>query len=281
LYNQRKYADKQFLIENNQTIDDAIIKSGAKTEQELRLNPTIAKAIDALPASEQLKIPARINGYQAARDKEGKDKTFKEILGQSTNDVEGFLNRDILSEDLSQGNMKYFMNLQKQLKKDPNQDPRVGRWMGVMRTLYPSQLEAMGVYHRNNKNPADYDHYTGAVQSSLDVWQDAHKRAPTYKEFQDQIAPELVKTVTEPYIQLPFLGKTGRIGTTQTPRFNQEVPEEWSNKVKADLQKRATDAGTPYTEPSEDELRAAYTRMQFIELYGQPGSKKDKSSGRK
>jgi len=257
VYNQDKYAKQQETIANRQTVAGAIAK-GSKDEQTLRADPIVAAAIDALPKTERLNIPARINSYNAAKDKVANQEHYNTLIGMSNNDVEGFLNLDPMAQNLSQGQMQSIMKRQAELKKNQNQDPRVDRAIGWMRGAMGAQMEALGVFRRTANNKDDYDHLTGTVQSALDVWQQDHQKPPSYKEFVDQIAPQVLSQRDEPGMLW---------GTNKKPFFTQEVPDKFSSQLKADV---IAGGGV---EPSEEQIYKAYVRTQLIKLYGKKDSK--------
>lgn len=259
IYNQDKYAKRQEDYTNAQTVDAAIGK-GVKDIQTLRADPVIAAAIDALPKDKQLSLPARINAYNAAKDKVANEEKYNTLIGMSNNDVEGFLNTDPYSSGLNQSQMEKIAKRQQQLKASATQDPRVDRAVGWMRGAFGSQMEAMGVYKRTTGNKDDYDHLTGTVQSALDIWQENHGKPPTYKEFTEQIGPQIIQERAEP----------GWLwGTNKKPFFNQETPSEFEAQVKADVIAKGG------VEPTPEQLNRAYIRTQLIKLYPS-GKKSDK-----
>jgi hypothetical protein len=255
IWNQANFAKKQEDYDNKQTIAGAI-GDGVRDEQQLRANPKVAAAIDALPKSDRLNIPARINSYNAAKNKVANEELYNQLVGMSSNDVEGFLNIDPYQTGLNQSQMDKVVKRQEQLKKNQNQDPRVDRAMGWMRGAMGSQMQALDVYKRTVNNKDDYDHLTGTVQSALDIWQENHGKPPTYKEFTDQIAPQVIQQRTE----------KGWIWNSQKPFFNQDTPDKFSEQVKADV---ISQGGV---EPTPEQLNRAYVRSQLIKLY--PPSKK-------
>lgn len=257
LYNQDKYARRQEEIANTQTVDEAI-QRGVKNEQELRADPKIAAALAALPKDKQLSVPARINSYNAARDKADNEDNYRRLIGMSSNNVEAFLNTDMTKEPLSKGEMDRMMGLQKQLKKNPYQDPRVNRAMSDMRTAHGAELEALGIFRRTEQNKDQFDHYTGALQSAIDVWAETHGKPPNYKDLVDTIGPQVIKQRTEP----GFFGMM--FGGVKKPAFEREVPEEFSKQIKSDI------VGRGGTEPTDEEVYKAYVRKQFIDLYSKP-----------
>lgn len=252
IVNQQRYAKKQEDYDNQQTVDGAIAK-GVKTEQQLRADPAVASAIDALPKDKRLNIPQRINSFNAAHDKVANEDRFNTLMGMSNNDVEGFLNTDVLGDkQLNQSQMTQLAKRQQTLKAQATQDPRVDRALGWMRGAMGSQMEALGVYRRTTSNKDDYDHLTGTVQSALDIWQENHGKPPTYKEFSEQIAPQVIQQRSEPGMLW---------GTNKKPFFNQETPSDFSEKVKADVIAKGG------VEPTEEQLNRAYIRTQLIKLY--------------
>lgn len=251
-YNQSEYAKRQEKLTNEQTIAEGI-KSGVKDIQQLRTDPKVAAAIDALPPKQQLAIPKQINSYNASVNKTTNEENDIRLLGMSNNDVEGFLNTDVTQEPLSQERMRYYMEKQRKLKELPNADPRVNRAVSNIRTAFGTQLESLGVYKRTDGNKADYDRFTGAVQSAIDVWQETHGKAATYKDVTETIGPQVIRKITEP----------GWIwGTNDVPFFKQTVPSKFTDEYKS----FKTNAGE--IEPTPEQTQKAYIRMQFMKLYG-------------
>lgn len=267
MYNQRVYADKQFKWDNNQTID-AAIQNGVKNVQELRQNPEAMTAMDNLPKSEQLKIPARINAYNSARDRVANQESLTRIMGLRNNDVESFLNLDPSDSrlQLNQVQQREVMQWQQQDKKKQNEDPRVNRALTWLRDSRGGELAALGVYHRDAKNPDDYDHMTGTLQSALDLWQQSHGKPPTYDDVVNKIGPQIIASRAVPGAWW---------GTNNEPFFKPDVnSDEYKNFVKnttADVVNRGGITPTP------EQLDRAYTRAQLMKLY--PPKTKAPASG--
>lgn len=254
-YNQDLYAKKQEYWQNEQTIAGAIGK-GVKNEQELRADPVVAAAIDALPKDKRLNIPARINSYNAARDKVANEETMRTLIGMSNNDVEGFLNIDPYTQKgLNQQQMNQVAARQAKLKASQAQDPRVDRAIGWMRGSMGAQMEALGVFRRTTSNKDDYDHMTGTVQSALDLWQESHNKPPTNKEFLEQIAPQVLMQRSEPGTVF------GSFWPNKKPFFNQTVPDEFATQAKADVIAKGG------LEPTPEQIYKAYVRTQLMKLY--------------
>jgi len=256
VYNQKHYAQKQEDMTNLQTVDEAIGK-GVKDERELRLDPQVAAAIDALPANKRNKIPAAINNFNAARLKSAHEDNFTQLWGMSYNDPSSFLDLDISAQNVSQQQMRQLMNRKATLIKNPQDDPRVARAVGWMRASRGSELEALGIFHRNENNKDQFDHFTGALSSAIDVWQEENKRPPGYKDIVETIGPQVIKQ---------------RAGThfwsANRPFFDQDVPKGWGDDLKAEAERRGEPA------PTDEEINRAFVRSQFIQLYH-----KEKPSG--
>lgn len=251
-YNQDKYAKKQFDAENIEMVNGGIA-AGVKNVQELRANPQVAAAIDALPPDKQNAIPGMINRYNAARDKVSNEENYFKLKGMASNDVEGFLNTDLTSQGLAKGDIDKLMTLQKKLKAIPDSDPRVNRAVTQIRGAMGAQLEALGIFKYSEKNKDDYNKYTGALQQALDVFQETNKRPPNYKELTENIAPEVLRTVQEP----------GWLwGTNDVPRFKQAPPNDFAEKLITDVKSKGG------IEPTPEQIQRAYARTQFMQLYG-------------
>ena len=266
LYNQKIYADKQFKWENSQTVD-AGIQNGVKDIQQLRADPKMAEAIDNLPKSEQLKLPARINAYNAARDKVANQDSLTRIQGLRNNDVESFLNLDPSdpSLHLSQPQIREVMDWQQQDKKNQNGDPRVNRALTWLREARGGELQALGVYHRDGKDPDGYDHMTGTLQSALDLWQESKGKPATYDDVVNIIGPQVIKSRAVP---------GSWYGTNNEPFYKPDVNSTEYKNFSAQVTKDITDQGLP--PPSESEIDRSYNRMQLLKLY----PPKAKSSGK-
>ena len=257
LFNQKVYADKQFRWDNSQTVD-AAIQNGVRDIQQLRADPTIATAIDNLPKSDQLKLPARINAYNAAKDHIANQDSLTRIQGLRNNDVEQFLNLDPTdpSLKLNQSQQRQVMQWQTQDKKRQNDDPRVGRALTWLRDSRGGELAALGVFHRTTANADDYDHMTGTLQSAMDLWQESHGKPPGYKDVVDEIGPQVIQSRAVPGAWW---------GTNNEPFFKPDVNStEYKNFV-AKATRDVVDAGG--TEPTTAELDRAYTRTQLMKLY--------------
>lgn len=257
-WNQDKRVKAVELNENKQTVAAAILK-GVKNEQELRADPKVAAAIDALPEKERLAIPGQINRYNSDRDRVANQANFDRLRGLASNDVEGFLRTDLSKEQLSRGDLSKLMSLREKLIAQPLQDPRVGRALTAIRNARGSELQALGIYRRDPNRPEDYDQYVGALQSAIDVWQETHGKPPGYKDVVENIAPDVIKQVPSYHSWI--------WGDVEAPRFKVEIPDAWRKAVIGEITARGG------KEPSEQLLRRAYMREQFQRLYSKPAAK--------
>jgi hypothetical protein len=205
-----------------------------------------------------------INNYVKARDYRENERTMTEITGLKNNDVEAFLNLNPTDDQykLSQSQIRQVQGMQAQIKKQTGADPRVDRAMSWMRASAGAQMEAMGVFRRTTANKADYDHLTGAVQQALDIWQEDHKKPPSNKEFTEQIVPQILKVQKQPGAF--GLYGYGVFGTDKVIFKHDTSSKEYTtfaDKAKEDIKARGG------SEPSDEEIYKAYTRVQLLKLY--------------
>lgn len=260
VYNQDKRAKTQEEWTNTQTVA-AGINQGVKNEQELRADPKIAAAIDALPETKKMAIPGMINRANASKYQTTNNENFRQLWGESNNDVEQFLNRDLTNFQLSEVDRRKLEKRAEQLKAQPNQDPRVDRAKSWLRGSMGAELQALGIFRRTDQNKDDYDKFTGALQIALDTWQQDNKKPPTYKDVVETIGPEIIKQRDEPGLIF---------GTNKKPFYDQPATRGPDRKAYdtfvADQKRAATDENRP--EPTDPQLNQAWTRLQFIKLYG-------------
>lgn len=251
-YNQDKYATQREQYSNEQIILGALQK-GVENDQQLFADPKVKAAYDALPASSMLKkkpINYQIQKYNSARDAEVMDDNWVRLRGLASNDVEGFLNTNIMAEKLSPDKRDRLLTLRDQLIKNQSADPRVSKAVGILRGSMGSQLEALGIYKRTDSNKEDFDHFTGTLQSAIDAWQETHGKPPTAKDLTETIGPQVIKERAEPGLFF---------GTNQVPFFKQTVPNEFIAKARKE-------AGNPNL--PEEQIYKLWTALQYRKLYG-------------
>ena len=258
-WNQENYAKKEERAANNAVVNGAIL-GGVRDERQLRQDPKVAGAIDNLPKEDQLAIPGRINRYNAAKDKVTQQDSYQELYGLSNNDVIKFLETDVTKYPLSQPDMRKLQAMQDKLRAKPTQDPMVQKFIGIMRGQYAAQMQELGVYRRDKDSPELYDKMTGAVSGAIDAWTQAHGKPPTAKDFNEQIAPQVLFQRLEP--------KWFGLSTRRRPYFDQDIPTNFTEGLKKDF----ADKGLP--EPTPAELERAYNRMLMNDLFSKPKAAK-------
>lgn len=265
IFNQDKYAKAQQAIENNQTIDAAIIQAEPKTVQELTaINDKVNAAYNLLPKDQQMKMQGRLNKYNADVLKMRNEAEWGRLEGLKENDVGAFLDEDILDNALltKQDKMR-FVGEQQKKRAQTTADPRVARDHGWMQSAFPKEMEALGIYRRTQDNKDDFDRYTGMFQQSLEAWRDAHGKPADYEAVTKVIGPQVIRKVSEPGFWNRITG--GLIPTTNERAFFnvRTVPEDWKAKWTA----KQIAAGETPTEDA-DQLLREYTRYLAIEMFG-------------
>lgn len=268
-WTQTKQAERIERYANEEIIETAINR-GVKNIQELRADPRVAAAIDAMPAAKQNDLPARINRVNAAADKLTNDETALRLNGMrlSPDTVADFIALDLSKEQLSKQDMEKFQGYQAQLRKNAEGDPRVNRAIQQLKAAMPAQLKALDVYSLNKgKNDDDYLRYVGALHSAIDVWTEAHGKAPGYKDIVEEIGPQVIKQSVKPaHWLVPGTGEWGTLWQGKQSRFKPDTGSkeytDFAATVRAKLKEEEKD------EPTDEEIEKAYTRWQFIQLYG-------------
>jgi hypothetical protein len=158
------------------------------------------------------------------------------------------------------------MDWQAQIKKQgANQDPRVDRAMGWLRQANGSTMSVLvngrpdGPLRHTERNAQDYNRLTGTVQAALDLWMESKGKPPSQKEFNEQIAPEILKTHTEPGFFGMALG--GNKYSTFKPNTSSEDYKKITEGIKTDFKAKGLE------EPTEIELEKAYTRSQLLKVF--------------
>jgi len=177
--------------------------------------------------SERSALPGKINRYSDSVSREANDEEFRRLKGMAASDSpearSEFLEYDPTRSKLSQGQILNIMQLQQKMKKQAVEDPRVSRALGWMKSSAGAQLEALGIYNRTPANKDDYDKYVGAMQASIDAWQQEYGKPPGIKEITETIGPQILRQRTEPY--LFFFSQ-------KTPFYKQDVPEDFAAKAR-------------------------------------------------
>lgn len=260
-YTRSKQSARQFTWDNKQQISLAM-QNGATSVQELLADPKTASAYHSLDPKEQNAIPGILNRFIKARDYADNQRSMTTLKGLSQNDVLQFLDTDPTDPKwkLSQSQVRTVMGWSNELRKNQNQDPQVNRAMSWLRGSIGSQLQALSIYHRNAKDPNDYDNFTGALSEALGAWQTSHGKPAESKDVTETIAPQLLKTHQT---QGMFWGAFG--AGTSDPLFKDVLSSDHYKKFADEHAKSRTDSGQPA--PTEAETQRLYYRGLAKTLY--------------
>jgi len=246
----------------NRGIVAGAIGAGVKDERELRLDPKVAKAIDALPDAAKNAIPARINSFNKSRDLVTNQETDRKILGIMRTDKEKFLDLDIESiKDLSATDKRKYLDFQLKIKENPRDDPRVMRAASIIRASRGEELKALKVDRFTDQNSDQYYAYLGTLADAIDQWQEDHAgKKPTDKELAGEIATNVIKQRSEPWLfgllsePAPFF--------QQPASKDQKAFDNWVESKKEMAKARGG------SDPSPQELKRAWTREMYKQTYG-------------
>jgi hypothetical protein len=262
------YIQRQEELANEQTVTGAII-AGAKNPQELRADPNVARAIDALPDKAfKAGIPAQINRINAAKNKDTNRDNYIELEGMRATNPIKFLNEDLSKWQLSDTDMKHFFREQQKVKDAPQSDPRVQQFVTWMRPLMGAEMRSANVYSPPTKAEgaaagSDYDKFSGLISVGIREYIEEHGKPPKGTEAVKEIGMRALKGVSEPGMLW---------GTNEVPYFKRTLGKEYED-FKKNLTQESIDKGEGI--PTEDQLERTYREMDYTRLYG-----KKKSSGK-
>lgn len=260
--NQTKFTLERDKQANRQTVEGAF--RDADSMQQLLADPVVAKAYHQLPSSEQNAIPGKLMNSKKQFTTEEGYSNFIRLKGMSQSDPESFLEANVFDPDLklSVDQRQSLLNIREKQMKNPTDDLRVTRAMSLLRSARGGQMQGLGIYRRDVNNPDDYDHFVGALQEALEVWQQDHKGRPTDADIIDSIGPTVLRTA--PVSTYFGLSHEDRLLSSQFER-GAAIPEDYRQK----LTDKVVKAGGII--PTEQQLRQAYARDQFNKLYGGSG----------
>lgn len=245
-FNQHQWAAQQDERQRKQQISDYIVKGTSSIDL---LPPALVKQ---MTPTEIKAFPAQANSYQRSVDTQTNQDAYQKYLGLYNNDNGKFMETDFLREPgLNKANIDFFMRLQR--TATANGDPRVGKALSTLRGAVPSTLESLSIYRRDQKNPEDYDRFTGALHEAIQSWQENTGKPPSEKELTKEIFPNLIMQVTDP----------GRFYDGKAELYKAGLPDGVKEAAEKDAGKALTD----------DEVRSAYLRTQFNTLFGSKGKK--------
>jgi hypothetical protein len=257
-YNQDKYATTRERATNEQTVLGAI-HDGVKNEAELLADPKVAAAYYALPENSPLKkkpLNFQISGYNDQRDQQEQETNYTRLRGLAQNSPEDFLNTDVQSMNLNKTQRGQVLSLRDKVIKEAGGDLRVQHAMMDIRGARASELQAAQIYRRDPNNPADYDKFSGALQGALDDYLATNKKPASYDEVVNNIAPKLLRNITEP----------GRFfGTNETRAFK---PSDSTPEFK----KFSSAYTANFPDASAETTYKAYQRFQWKLLNTKSGA---------
>ncbi len=259
LYTRQKQQTREVKFDAKQEIAMAI-QNGAENLPMLMADPKTAAAVRSLDPKEQNGISGQINRYIKSRDYYDNQRSLTTLQGLSKNDVLQFLDTDPTDPKwkLSQPQIRTVMGWKAELQKNQNQDPQVNRAMSWLRGSLAGQLQALGVFHRDAKNPEDYDHFTGALSEALNAWKDAHGKPAESKDVTETIAKDLMRQHQVPGVLW---------GTNPSdPMFKDELTTSRFKAFKEDHIKSRVDQGE--SPPTNAETERLYYRGLAKTLYG-------------
>lgn len=282
-FNRQKASEAQFERDQMATIEGFL--SGSKgtipgTLDELLAHDKAAKAYDALSDAGKIRVQNAIVTLSKRGDKVDATtslKTRDTLIGLSQENPDKFMDTDIYSKDLkiNAGDRKFLSNLRERLRKAPEQSPRVAEAITQIRSALGSEMSALRIYRREKSNEDDWNHFVGALQQGLEVWQEEHRRRPTNKELIEEIGKPLLKSkeggwFSKSWFDDPRLGAIFGSEESRPPLYQVDTSTkeylDFETKIKADVKDFEGDP------PTDEQVRRAYVRTKFIELY----SKKEK-----
>lgn len=238
---------------------------GVADIREMRLKPGMANLIDnQLNDKQRAELPSLISRFNDRRDKKGEDDTFTGLMVMSSQDREGFLDKDFTKYNLSDGQIRQLYAKRDQVLAKPTDDPAYNGALSIMRKDFATQLKNLNVYYQPVKGADDteYRKFTGALQIGIDAWRQDNGKPPSPQDIREHIAPEVLRTHVGPGMLGLSFGWFGR----DLPRYDQDASaaKNWweANPKYADEIKNRTGG-----EASDDEIMRAFIRNQFIELY--------------
>ena len=263
-YSQDDWAARMDRQDVNKGVDQALAQNPSITDvQGLLAQPGMDKIVGRMSDFDKSTLQQRIDN---ARKKEYSDEwavNKTKALGLSNSNVVQFLNTDYGLVNLSPQDRATIQSKQTQLAQKPVQDPRVSGAMSVLRTAFPTALDAMGIRETadDKANPdSPLVHFTGALQESMAEWSADHGgKPPDYEAITGPIFKQLTAKQTS----------HGYLWDSQDYSFKQfqkplptEVPQSYVDQVTSDVVKGGGNI------PTQDQVYRAYLRDQFKTLFG-------------
>jgi hypothetical protein len=171
-----------------------------------------------------------------------------ELRGMAVTDPQGFLDTKVMDEDKL--NMQSKMSL-RQLQRNVEKKAEDVHLRGALTDL----KDMMDEQDITSKDPVRHNQFIGALQRTLEDFQNQNKRPPKYDEV-IQMGARLMRSNATKFMgmEVPFTGSR--------PLFEQEMPADDIEKVRDAFKAK----GQPV--PSDAEINREYARQRYQELYG-------------
>lgn len=228
------------------------------TVDELRAtSPEVAAAWDNLKPDKRRTLTTALanNAEGDYPNTEDNYRKYHQLLGmrnsQDVDDRTKFLNTDVVNEKLPQKWRTKLIREQEAMKSSLESDPRV---TSAMRILTDSGIAPP------LKDKDAVDRFRGALQGALEEDMETNKKAPDSKRIRE-IGSRLIQEQSDP-------NKFSAFGlfTRKTAAYDQDVPDERLEKIKADL--KASNITM-----TDEQIRRQYFRETYKKLYGGSVSK--------
>lgn len=259
----RFFQDKRATQQENWAADNQIhslvISNKYRNIQELEADPNAAKFMEQMSPAARRSLPAYVANYWKNYNAKDTNDNFIRLKGMAANNLEQFMNADFSNEKLNPTDLRSLEALRSKLKGEPGGDPRVDTAVRQMRAAFGTQMEALKIFKRVKGNEEDYDHFTGTLQSALDVWRETHGRPASYKDIVDIIGPQVLYQRNEPGMLW---------GTNKKAFYDQTVPARFTEKFTEDVK-----AVTGGKEPTEQQVYKAFVKQQLLQLFTKPTAK--------
>lgn len=250
-FNQDKAAKRDDALNNKLMIDAGLLpdQSGMvpKSLQELfARDPQIEEAWSRIaPAQQRAYLNVLANNAKGNVDwTPARQARSMELRGMAVTDPTGFLNLDMMSEDLPWGEKRWLFNRQIALRKVPEADPQVNRALSLLR----SDLSAAGIRPDKKK---DYQRFVGALQDALVDWRADKKKNPS---------PEEIRAIG---LRLMQEQSSWLFGINKTRKYQVSAPSDEAAKIRQDPMWQRMEII-----PDEETVNREYVRREYQKLYG-------------
>jgi hypothetical protein len=261
---QENFARDQDKRANEQALSQLLLKNPTVMDtQELLAVPGGDVIVNKMNPKERLELPNFIRTVRTQENSQEWPYNKVRANGLASNNVTSFLEQNFNTWNLEPTERLRLQQQQTTLAQKPTVDPRVSSAMSVLQTAFPSQLEAMNVRRADRNDPdSDWTHFNGALQESLQTWQEDHGKPAGYDDIIGPIFKDLMsKQAVSRSFMHPFTTEDFSFKQFQKP-LPTEVPESFRTKATND----AVKAGG--VNPSDDQIYRAYLRMEYIKLFG-------------